>query len=442
MKVYVGWLHRVRSRVQLALRAGAGLIGVCGLLGCAEAESAEVGARAQGAGLQVQRPVILVNSGVGGPQPDCSSAYGPSALWAWGDPEGEAQRGTKRLDAKLPWELETRIEGERLRDLPVVPPQLRRGPMSLQRQLAILQRYAAQMDAVLRIEKRVKAGVFAALKGTGGRVVPFVLSGAHTTAAGSIAGAWAWARESHRAGGLPAPKVGVIWVDAHADINTPDTSPSGNPHGVPLAKPARLPMRRLDEVLAMLDSSTATGLQRQELTSVWHEVAAHWSAYGTELLDGQAMPLHDLAYVGVRDTDPAETALLEQTDPSTGNKVVLNVTVDQVRSNRASVSGALRAQLGDVDYVVLNVDIDVLDKAISQGTGTAVDHGLLLHELQEVLEIIIAEFGPKLLLVEMTEVDPGNDAVAQGPLYGATLRHATEVVQTMVSALESQTTPR
>src|SRR5262245_61033982 len=68
-----------------------------------------------------------------------------------------------------------------------------------------------------------------ALESLTGNAMPIVLGGDHSLGAGSVAAAAAWARTARRS------PIGLIWVDAHGDMNTPATSPSGNVHGMPLA---------------------------------------------------------------------------------------------------------------------------------------------------------------------------------------------------------------
>jgi len=157
---------------------------------------------------------------------------------------------------------------------------------------------------------------------------------------------------------------GVIWVDAHGDLNTPETSPTGNVHGMPLA--------------------AALGLAGDRF--------AH---------PGLALPavaLERVALVGVRSLDAPEQGLLR----SSGARVFTMSEIDRIGIERAlheaidRVSGAA--------FVHVSLDLDVLDPEIAPGVGTPVRGGLTYREAHLALELV-AESG-LLGSLEVVEVNP------------------------------------
>jgi arginase len=184
--------------------------------------------------------------------------------------------------------------------------------------------------------------------------VPLVLGGDHSVALGTLAGL---------AGYHGAPGA-VIWLDAHGDLNTPATSPSGNVHGMPLA--------------------AALGLAGDEF--------AH---PGLKL---PAVDLDRVALVGVRSLDVAEQGLLR----SSGARVFTMSEIDRIGIERA-VHEAIDRVSG-APFVHVSLDLDVLDPEIAPGVGTPVRGGLTYREAHLALELV-AESGLAGSL-EVVEVNP------------------------------------
>ncbi len=161
--------------------------------------------------------------------------------------------------------------------------------------------------------------------------VPFVLGGDHSLGMGSVAGA------SRHFG-----EIAVIWIDAHGDINTESSSPSGNIHGMPLA--------------ASMNSGNPA------LTNIYY--------------NGQKVKPENVYILGARDIDPGEYELAE--------KVKLNLyTMKTVRErglDNVLKSVIYKINNSNVDGVHLSFDIDALDKSIVPGTGTAVSEGFSMNE--------------------------------------------------------------
>ncbi|KAL2829709.1 hypothetical protein BDW59DRAFT_141858 [Aspergillus cavernicola] len=192
------------------------------------------------------------------------------------------------------------------------------------------------------------------------------LGGDHSIAIGSISGIAKATRE--RLG----REIGVIWVDAHADINVPEMSPSGNIHGMPMA--------------------FLTGLAREEKRDVFG-----W------LKDDHLINLHKLVYIGLRDVDRGEKKLLREN----GIKAFSMHDVDRHGIGRV-VEMAL-AHIGNDTPIHLSFDVDALDPQWAPSTGTPVRGGLTLREGDFICECV-HETG-NLTSMDLVEVNPSLDAV-------------------------------
>ncbi len=184
-------------------------------------------------------------------------------------------------------------------------------------------------------------------------VFPLVLGGDHSLALGSVPG------------GARGERVGVIWVDAHGDFNTPETSPSGNVHGMPLA--------------ALL------GKGDPRLVGVGGP--------------GPKVRPEDVVLVGVRSLDPGERVLLRES----GVRVFTMTEVD--RMGIARVAEAVIAQMQGLPRVHVSFDADVLDPEIAPGVGTPVPGGLSYREAHLFMELLSeAGFVTSLDLVEVNPI--------------------------------------
>src|SRR6188508_1561259 len=204
---------------------------------------------------------------------------------------------------------------------------------------------------------------------------PLVLGGDHSVALGTL-------------GGLAAARGvgGVLWIDAHADINTPETSPSGNVHGMPLA--------------------AALGLAGPEFES---------DAWPLPAISSQR-----LALVGVRSLDAGERELLRDA----GVRVFTMSEIDRIGVERA-VREALDRIAGS-GFVHVSLDMDALDPAIAPGVGTPVKGGLTYREAHLALELVAeSELAGSL---EVVEVNPVLDR------ENLTARTAVELVASALGA--------
>ncbi|MEQ1500746.1 MAG: arginase [Myxococcota bacterium] len=205
-----------------------------------------------------------------------------------------------------------------------------------------------------KIATRVEADV------TGGRV-PLVLGGDHAQAIGTISGI---ARALRPRG----QRVGVVWVDAHTDMNTPDTTVSGNIHGMPLA--------------------TLLGHGPRDLVAISGDEPA-------------LLPEH-VAIIGVRDVDSSETSLVGRT----GVRAYTMSELDE-RGTAVCVREAFELVSRGTAGVHLSFDLDGVDPQDAPGVGTPVPGGLTVRESHLICET--AARTKRLIGMEMVELNPTLD---------------------------------
>ncbi|MGB6742748.1 MAG: arginase [Terracidiphilus sp.] len=188
---------------------------------------------------------------------------------------------------------------------------------------------------------------------------PLVLGGDHSIAAGSVSGV----AEFYRRRGQ---KIGVLWIDAHSDINTPETSPSGNVHGMPLA--------------ALL------GLGPEPLSNLF--------GYAPKIAP------ENTVLIGVRDIDAAERENIRRA----GMAEVYTMRDIDERGMRTVMEEALRAAGSGTAGYHVSLDLDWIDPEDAPGVGTPVRGGATYREAHLAMEIL-ADHG-RLLSFEMVEVNP------------------------------------
>ena len=202
-----------------------------------------------------------------------------------------------------------------------------------------------------QVEQELEAGNF-----------PIVLGGDHSVAIGTISGlARYWRKRGKR--------VGVLWVDAQTDMNTPDSSPSGNIHGMPLA--------------------VLLGHGSKELVAI----------AGSQ----PALDPRDVCVIGARDVDATEKALVKET----GVRVYSMSELDE-RGTAVCVNEALSRVTTGTAGVHLSFDLDGVDPQHAPGVGTAVPGGLSFRESHLICEKTAAT--GKLLGAEMVELNPVIDS--------------------------------
>ena len=201
---------------------------------------------------------------------------------------------------------------------------------------------------------------------------PIVLSGDHSSALGTISGIKAK---------YPDKTLGVIWLDAHADIHSPFTSPSGNIHGMPLA--AALSFDNID---CQINLPTTATLQQ-------------WDRLKNIGIAGAKINPKDLIYLGVRDYEAAE----EDAMNTLGIKYY---KVEEIRFRGIlTCLKELIEKLSHCDLLYISFDVDSMDcDRISYGTGTPVPSGFYPEEIMEMIDLL--QSTDKVVCIEFTEVNP------------------------------------
>jgi arginase len=204
---------------------------------------------------------------------------------------------------------------------------------------------------------------------------PLVLGGDHSIAVGTVSGIAAACRRQGK-------KLGLLWVDAHGDINTPESSPSGNIHGMPVA--------------SLLGQGPA------ELTGIGGK--------------GPKVDPANIALVGIRSLDEGEKRRLK----ATGVQVHTMSDIDRHGIHRVMKKALARVTDG-TDYVHVSFDLDAVDPTVAPGVGTPVKGGLDYREAHLIMELL--HDSGVMTSLEMVEVNPILD---QG---NASAAFAVELVQ-------------
>lgn len=211
------------------------------------------------------------------------------------------------------------------------------------------------------VKKNMQSGFF-----------PLVLSGDHSSALGTISGVKA---------AFPDKKLGVVWIDAHADLHSPYTSPSGNIHGMPLAA-------------ALADDNMAC-----QINEVGRATEKHWNAMKNMGVRGAKVSPEHLIYFGVRDTEEPEDRQIEKLG-------IKNYMVAEVRYRGLDVCvREALDKLMDCDMIYISFDVDSMDcDIISYGTGTPVPKGFDQYEIIAIIQQIIRS--KKVVCLEFVEINP------------------------------------
>ncbi|ERJ59191.1 arginase [Sphingobacterium paucimobilis] len=201
---------------------------------------------------------------------------------------------------------------------------------------------------------------------------PLVFSGDHSSAMGTISGIKSV---------FPEKTLGVVWIDAHADIHSPYTTPSGNMHGMPLG--------------AMLGEDN----MKCRINELDEETETYWNKLKDLKVAGAKLHAEHLVYFGVRDTEHPEDSLIK--DLGIRNYMVAEV---RERGLEHCVKEALE-QLSACDMIYVSFDVDSMDsELISDGTGTPVPRGFFPQEISTLLKNL-TDSG-KVQCLEVVEVNP------------------------------------
>lgn len=198
-----------------------------------------------------------------------------------------------------------------------------------------------------------------------------LLTADHSNGIGGVSGLCQW---------VDASKVGVIWIDAHYDLHSPYTTPSGNSHGM--------------AVNALIDDNNAEHAEQ----SVTPEEAQLWEAIKSIKGMGNAVPPQNLVFMGVRDYEEPEEALIHKYG-------ICSIQPQEIADNglEACIEKAL-THLSHCEHLYISFDVDSMDPSISSATGTPVAGGLSLEQAKLLIQTLLSN--PKTRCLEITEFNP------------------------------------
>lgn len=231
--------------------------------------------------------------------------------------------------------------------------------------------YAKRIKGMVTMYERVSKAVTDTIKNN---FFPVVLSGDHSIAGATMCGIKA---------AKPKSRLGVIWIDAHADLHTPYTTPSGNLHGMPMA--TAIGEDNLDCAVHQLDDET---------TKYWNQLK------NINKISPKVLP-EDVVFISLRDFEKEEKYLIDKY----GMKVIS--TNEVRRKGPENIVRSVIRYLSDCTDIYISFDVDSLDSSISKGTGTPVSNGLREREAEDLISKFMQN--RKVCCFEITEVNPTLD---------------------------------
>ncbi|NMM62766.1 arginase [Clostridium sp. P21] len=217
------------------------------------------------------------------------------------------------------------------------------------------------LKSIIDVNKNLAHEVYSSLTSNS---FPLIIGGDHSLGLGSISGASKYNRD-----------IAVIWVDAHGDINTHETSPTGNVHGMPLA--------------------AAMGIGFNELTDLYYK--------------GVKVNSKNVFIIGARDLDDGEKALIKHKDLNVySTKDIENIGIEKILKE-------VHSQITDngISRIHLSFDIDCLDSDLVPGTGTPVKNGMNLEQAKYLLKYLMETTLVKSMdFVELNPMLDKNDFTA------------------------------
>lgn len=229
---------------------------------------------------------------------------------------------------------------------------------------------AKHIDAIVKVVNNIAAEVEKTLANG---EFPLVFSGDHSNAAGTIAGIKDF---------YPNKRLGVVWIDAHADIHTPLTTPSGNVHGMPVA--ASLGVDNTENTINDTDD---------ESMKFWNELKHAGSKRITPKIEPK-----DIIYIDIRDLERQEWELIDELEIEFYTpKEIKDTGIEKVAKETLEY-------LAHCDILYISFDVDSMDPSVSVGTGTSYPDGLRLPEAKTLLYHLLKH--PKTIAFEITEINP------------------------------------
>lgn len=212
-------------------------------------------------------------------------------------------------------------------------------------------RKAIRLQEIARVSNKLASIVYSSCVD---KSLPIILGGDHSTSIGSISGA-------SKAYG----KIGLLWIDAHPDSNTPDTSLTGNVHGMTVA--------------------ISLGYGYRELVNCFGFCPK--------------VDPHNICMIGIKDIDPAESRFLQEKGIS-----VFTMSAIQERGIADVIKEAALRISRETEAVYVSLDADVMDSHIAPGTGIASKGGLAYREITYLAQYIGAHIS--LAAIDIIEVNP------------------------------------
>ncbi|MCH8332263.1 MAG: arginase [Bacteroidetes bacterium] len=256
----------------------------------------------------------------------------------------------------------------------------------------LIHEHAKRLVGILKVYERISEEVFKTLKEGD---TPIMLTADHSNAGGTIAGLKRYYSNE---------RLGVIWIDAHADLHTPYTTPSGNVHGMPLA-------------VSISEDNFPNKLREpaQETLELWERLKNVGIA-------GAKIKGEDIVFIGLRDVEHEEKTLMEKHN-------MLSIEINELRSKGIDevVQRTLK-RLAGCDRLYISFDVDSLDPSVSKGTGTSVPDGLFQEEAEQLIEKLLQD--ERVCCFEITEINPSFDLEKPMEKVG------TELLSNSINTLE------
>ena len=231
--------------------------------------------------------------------------------------------------------------------------------------------FAKRIKQIVQVNERTADVVKDTIKSG---FMPVVISGDHSNATGTIAGLKM---------AKPKSKLGVIWIDAHADLHTPYTTPSGNVHGMPLS----------------------ASINEDNLEYQAHEIDANTKTHWEQLKNiGKICPKilpEDIVFIALRDLEREEKKIIDK------YKIKVITTAEVRKKGVENVIRNVMRYLIDCTDIYVSFDVDSLDSSLSKGTGTPVANGLREREAEDLVSKLMQN--RKICCFEVTEVNPTLD---------------------------------
>lgn len=231
--------------------------------------------------------------------------------------------------------------------------------------------YAKRIKGIAAVYDKIIKAINDSIKNN---FFPIVISGDHSTAGATIAGIKM---------AKPKSRLGVIWIDAHADLHTPYTTPSGNVHGMPLA----------------------TAINEDNVESAVHEIdeqtAKYWNYLKTAGKTAPKVLPEDVVFISLRDYEKEERFLIDKYQMKV-------ITTKEVRTHGPeNIVRSVMRYLSECTDIYVSFDVDSLDSSISKGTGTPVGNGLREREAEDLISKFMQN--RKICCFEISEVNPTLD---------------------------------